>query len=114
MIYYRYYEYPHGWHKVLPHYGIRTERYKLIHFENEPGYWGTLRPGKDPDKVEQPLPAKIRKAGSAVEQAVAGTAEAVSGWQVRAYSPVKYRIPILAAGCHGRTGGIIPMRPCPH
>ena len=29
-IYYRYYEYPHGWHLVRPHYGVRTERYKLI------------------------------------------------------------------------------------
>ena len=30
-IYYRYYEYP-GPHKVYPHYGVRTERYKLIYF----------------------------------------------------------------------------------
>ena len=31
-MYYHYYEYPHGWHKVHKHYGIRTERYKLIYF----------------------------------------------------------------------------------
>jgi arylsulfatase A-like enzyme len=30
-IYYHYYEYPQ-WHRVAPHYGIRTERYKLIHY----------------------------------------------------------------------------------
>ena len=30
-VYYHYYEYP-IWHKVQPHYGIRTERHKLIHF----------------------------------------------------------------------------------
>ncbi|MFI3306355.1 MAG: sulfatase [Rikenellaceae bacterium] len=30
-IYYHYYEYPF-WHNVQPHYGVRTERYKLIHY----------------------------------------------------------------------------------
>ncbi len=29
--YYRYYEYPQP-HRVLPHYGVRTERYKLVHY----------------------------------------------------------------------------------
>jgi uncharacterized sulfatase len=38
-IYYHYYEYPHGWHKVKRHYGIRTERYKLIHFYNDIDEW---------------------------------------------------------------------------
>ena len=28
-VYYHYYEYP-IWHQVQPHYGIRTDRYKLI------------------------------------------------------------------------------------
>ncbi len=31
-LYYHYYEYPHGWHFVNKHDGIRTDRYKLIHF----------------------------------------------------------------------------------
>ncbi len=31
-LYYHYYEYPHGWHMVNKHDGIRTERYKLIDF----------------------------------------------------------------------------------
>lgn len=31
-LYYHYYEYPHGWHYVNKHDGIRTKRYKLIHF----------------------------------------------------------------------------------
>jgi arylsulfatase A-like enzyme len=30
-VYYHYYEYP-DWHRVRPHYGVRTERYKLIHY----------------------------------------------------------------------------------
>jgi len=31
-IYYHYYEYPHGWHSVNRHRGVRTDRYKLIHY----------------------------------------------------------------------------------
>ena len=31
-VYYHYYEYPHGWHNVHMHRGVRTDRYKLIHF----------------------------------------------------------------------------------
>ncbi len=38
-MYYHYYEYPHGWHLVHKHYGIRTERYKLIHFYGELDTW---------------------------------------------------------------------------
>jgi arylsulfatase A-like enzyme len=34
-IYYHYYEYPHGWHNVKKHYGIRTKQYKLIHFYDD-------------------------------------------------------------------------------
>jgi arylsulfatase A-like enzyme len=35
---YEYYEYPAG-EKVLPHRGVRTERYKLIHYYQEPQEW---------------------------------------------------------------------------
>jgi len=34
-IYYHYYEYPQGWHDVRRHFGVRTDRYKLIDFYNE-------------------------------------------------------------------------------
>jgi arylsulfatase A-like enzyme len=34
-IYYHYYEYPYGWHDVKKHYGIRTRKYKLIHFYDD-------------------------------------------------------------------------------
>ncbi len=37
-IYYTYYEYP-GEHNVNRHYGIRTDRYKLIHFYYDLDYW---------------------------------------------------------------------------
>ena len=33
-LYYHYYEYP-AEHAVRPHYGVRTEQYKLIHFYGE-------------------------------------------------------------------------------
>jgi len=37
-VYYHYYEYP-SWHSVKRHYGIRTEKYKLIHFYNDIDEW---------------------------------------------------------------------------
>ena len=50
-IYYQYYEYPHGWHKVKRHYGIRTGRYKLIHFYNDIDAWELYDLKKDPDEL---------------------------------------------------------------
>ena len=38
-MYYHYYEYPYGWHYVKKHYGVRTNRYKLIHFYNDTDEW---------------------------------------------------------------------------
>lgn len=38
-IYYHYYEYPRGGHDVKRHYGIRTERYKLIHYYFDIDEW---------------------------------------------------------------------------
>ncbi|MCB9331657.1 MAG: sulfatase [Lewinellaceae bacterium] len=38
-MYYHYYEYPYGWHNVKKHYGVRTQRYKLIHFYNDIDAW---------------------------------------------------------------------------
>lgn len=47
-IYYHYYEYPHGWHKVKKHYGVRTKRYKLIHFYQDTDNWELYDLQKDP------------------------------------------------------------------
>jgi arylsulfatase A-like enzyme len=47
-IYYHYYEYPHGWHNVKRHYGVRTDRYKLIHFYNDIDEWELFDLKKDP------------------------------------------------------------------
>jgi arylsulfatase A-like enzyme len=48
-MYYRYYHYPKD-HRVQPHYGIRTERYKLIHF-NKINEWELFDLGKDPREL---------------------------------------------------------------
>ena len=47
-VYYHYYEYPHGWHRVKRHYGIRTDRYKLIHFYNDNDEWELFDLKADP------------------------------------------------------------------
>ena len=46
-MYYHYYEYP-GVHDVKRHYGIRTERYKLIHFYYDIDCWELFDLKKDP------------------------------------------------------------------
>jgi arylsulfatase A-like enzyme len=50
-MYYHYYEYPHGWHSVRKHYGIRTERYKLIHFYGDMAQWELYDLEKDPNEM---------------------------------------------------------------
>jgi arylsulfatase A-like enzyme len=51
-VYYHYYEYPHGWHDVRPHYGIRTDRYKLIHFYGELDTWELYDLDTDPHELK--------------------------------------------------------------
>ncbi len=50
-VYYHYFEYPHGWHKVKRHYGIRTDRYKLIHFYNDIDQWELYDLENDPNEM---------------------------------------------------------------
>lgn len=49
-VYYRYYEYP-AIHAVKRHYGIRTHRYKLIHFYYDADYWELYDLESDPQEV---------------------------------------------------------------
>lgn len=50
-MYYHYYEYPDP-HRVLPHYGVRTDRYKLICFyEGAAKSWELFDLKKDPDEL---------------------------------------------------------------
>ncbi|MBK7871508.1 MAG: sulfatase [Saprospiraceae bacterium] len=50
-IYYHYYEYPHGWHSVKRHLGVRTDRYKLIHFYHDINEWELYDLHKDPHEM---------------------------------------------------------------
>ena len=49
-MYYHYYEYPY-YHHVQPHYGIRTERYKLIHFYYDIDQWELYDLKNDPNEL---------------------------------------------------------------
>jgi arylsulfatase A-like enzyme len=49
-MYYRYYHYPMH-HRVQPHYGVRTERYKLIYF-NKIDQWELFDLSKDPRELK--------------------------------------------------------------
>lgn len=48
-VYYHYYEYPRP-HRVAPHYGVRSDRYKLIHFYNT-DEWELFDLEKDPNEL---------------------------------------------------------------
>ena len=49
-LYYHYYEYP-GEHAVKRHFGVRTKRYKLIHFYNNIDSWELYDLKKDPHEM---------------------------------------------------------------
>ncbi len=49
-LYYHFYEYP-AEHRVKRHYGVRTERYKLIHFYNDIDVWELYDLKKDPKEM---------------------------------------------------------------
>ncbi len=49
-VYYHYYEYPRP-HRVSPHFGIRTDRYKLICFYGEKKAWELFDLQKDPREL---------------------------------------------------------------
>ncbi|TAE37129.1 MAG: DUF4976 domain-containing protein [Runella slithyformis] len=49
-MYYHYYEYPQP-HRVMPHYGIRGERFKLIYFYGKGDFWELIDLKNDPDEL---------------------------------------------------------------
>lgn len=49
-VYYHFYEYP-AEHMVMRHYGIRTDRYKLIHFYHDQDFWELYDLKKDPTEL---------------------------------------------------------------
>jgi len=50
-MYYQYYEFP-GAHSVRKHYGVRTKRYKLIHFYDDLDEWEFYDLEKDPHELK--------------------------------------------------------------
>lgn len=54
-MYYHYYEYGDegrgGWHRVYPHFGVRTRRYKLIRFYDKTDCWELYDLEKDPHEI---------------------------------------------------------------
>ncbi|MDO5971935.1 sulfatase [Flavivirga aquimarina] len=63
-IYYTYYEFP-GEHHVKRHYGVRTDRYKLIHFYYDIDLWELYDLEKDPSEMtnvyNDPSYAKVKE-----------------------------------------------------
>jgi len=63
-LYYHYYEYP-AEHAVRKHYGIRTDRYKLIHFYDDIDQWELYDLTTDPHEmhnlIDDPGYDKIEK-----------------------------------------------------
>ena len=49
-MYYHYYEFPF-WHHVQPHYGIRNEKFKLIHFYYNIDAWELYNLQIDPEEI---------------------------------------------------------------
>ena len=50
-VYYHYYEYP-IWHQVQPHYGVRTDKYKLVHFYYSMDEWELYDLENDPQEMQ--------------------------------------------------------------
>ena len=63
-VYYHYFEYP-GIHAVKRHYGVRTKRYKLIHFYYDVDEWELYDLEKDPNEmknvISDPAYASVKK-----------------------------------------------------
>ena len=53
-VYYHYYDYP-AFHMVKKHYGVRTERYKLMHFYDDIDSWELYDLEEDPKEIHNQI-----------------------------------------------------------
>ncbi|WP_051238747.1 sulfatase family protein [Gaetbulibacter saemankumensis] len=53
-VYYHYYDYP-AFHMVKKHYGVRTKRYKLMHFYDDIDTWELYDLEEDPDEIHNQI-----------------------------------------------------------
>jgi arylsulfatase A-like enzyme len=49
-VYYHYYEYPQP-HRVMPHFGIRTSKFKLVRFYGDQNFWELYNLEQDPQEL---------------------------------------------------------------
>lgn len=56
-VYYHYYEYPDA-HRVMPHFGIRTDRYKLVRFYGDQDFWELFDLEEDPNELRNIYPTQ--------------------------------------------------------
>ena len=86
-IYYQYFEYP-SWHMVRRHYGVRTKRYKLIHYY-EVNEWELFDLEKDPRELRSVYgDAAYASVKGSMEQRLRELREQ---YRVPATDPVPYR-----------------------
>lgn len=86
-IYYHYHEYP-AEHAVKRHYGVRTERYKLIHFYNDIDEWELYDLQTDPSEMSN----LYGKAG--YEQITADLKKELKRLQEQYDDPIRFQYPL--------------------
>lgn len=86
-LYYHFQEYP-GEHAVKRHYGIRTQKYKLIHFYNDIDTWELYDLKKDPTEMNNLIDNK------AYIQTVKKLKKQLFGLQVKYDDPIRLKYPL--------------------
>lgn len=86
-LYYHFYEFP-GEHAVKRHYGIRTERYKLIHFYNDIDKWELYDMKNDPSEMKNLIndPAQTKNIQSLKKE--------LWDLQVKYDDPIRFQYPL--------------------
>ncbi|MDE6503313.1 MAG: DUF4976 domain-containing protein, partial [Muribaculaceae bacterium] len=86
-VYYHYYEYP-AEHAVKRHYGVRTDRYKLMHFYNDIDCWELY------DLQEDPLEMKNIYGDPGTEEVTASLKRRLKELQQEYNDPILEKYPL--------------------